>query len=73
MKEILIKDKQKYLQDNYPFEGVPELTDKKHCIHCDNDIVVGDYKVYLINGEEYIYCPNAPECNGTVIDWIEIE
>lgn len=73
MKEIIIKDKQKYLQDNYPFEGVPEMTDKKHCIHCDNDIVVGDYKVYLINGEEYIYCPNAPECNGTVIDWIEIE
>ena len=73
MKEIIIKDKQKYLQDNYPFEGVPKLTDKKHCIHCDNDIVVGDYKVFLEDGEEFIYCPNAPECDGTVIDWMDIE
>ena len=26
MKEILIKDKQKYLEENYPFEKVPLLT-----------------------------------------------
>lgn len=73
MKEIIIKDKQKFLQDNYPFKEVPKLTDKKHCIHCDSDIVVGDYKVFLNNLETYICCPNAPECDGTIIDWMNIE
>lgn len=73
MKEIIIKDKQKYLQENYPFEEIPKLTDKKHCIHCDNDIVVGDFKVFLEDCEEYIYCPNAPECDGTIIDWLDID
>ena len=73
MKEIIVKDKQKYLEENYPFEGVPKLTDKLHCIHCDNDIIVGDYKVFLENGEEFICCPNAPDCDGTVIDWVDIE
>jgi formylmethanofuran dehydrogenase subunit E-like metal-binding protein len=70
MKEIIIKDKQKYLQENYPFEEIPNMTDLKHCIHCDKDIVVGDFKVFLEDGEEYIYCPNSPECDGTIIDWI---
>jgi formylmethanofuran dehydrogenase subunit E-like metal-binding protein len=70
MKEIIIKDKQKYLQENYPFEEIPNMTDLKHCIHCDKDIVVGDFKVFLEDGEEYIYCPNSPECDWTIINWI---
>lgn len=72
MKELVIADKQKYLEENYPFVGVPELTDKKTCIHCGKIITVGDYKVFKGNdGFEFICCPNAPECNGTVIDWME--
>lgn len=73
MKEIIIKDKQKYLQENHPFDCNLKLTDEKHCLHCDKDIVVGDYKVFLVSGNEFICCPNAPECNGTVIDWMDIE
>jgi hypothetical protein len=30
MEEIFIVDKQKYLNENYPFEGIPSLTDKKN-------------------------------------------
>ena len=72
VKEIIINDKQKYLEDNYPFGDVPRLTDKVECIHCNSIITVGDYKVYQgANGFEFICCPNAPKCNGTVIDWIE--
>jgi hypothetical protein len=72
MEEIIIKDKKKYLEENYPFGGVPALTDKKKCIHCGKVFTVGDYKVFKDRaGEEYIYCPNAPECDGTVIDWFE--
>ena len=70
MKELVITDKQKYLNDNYPFEDVPELMDKKRCIHCDTVFYVGNYKVFKTpNGDEFICCPNAPDCDGTVIDW----
>ena len=49
------------------------MTDKKLCIHCDSIITVGDYKVFMDKGgDELIYCPNAPECDGTVIDWFDL-
>jgi hypothetical protein len=74
MTEVLIKDKQKYLNENYPFVGIPKLTDKMECIHCNSIITVGDYKVYQDEtGFEFICYPNAPGCNGTLIDWMEIE
>ncbi|MDR3712617.1 MAG: hypothetical protein P4L51_07370 [Puia sp.] len=74
MEEIKIEDKQQYLNDNYPFEEAPKLTDKKKCIHCGSIITVGDYKVFKDEvGEEYIYCPNAPKCDGTVIDWFDAD
>jgi len=73
MKEIEIKDKQNYLDKNYPFKDTPKLTHLKRCIHCDCVIVVGEFKVYVDKaGNEFICCPNAPECNGSVIDWIEL-
>jgi len=73
MTEVNIEDKQKYLNEHYPFVGTPEVADRKRCIHCDSIIIVGNYKVYKDNhGNEYICCPNAPECNGTLIDWMNI-
>lgn len=74
MKEILITDKQAYINNEYPFEPKLLLTDKKRCIHCDKIIIVGDYKVFKDDyGTEYICCPNAPECNGSIIDWFDVE
>jgi hypothetical protein len=74
MEEVIIKNKEKYLNENYPFEDTPKLTDKKRCIHCDSIIVVGDYKVFRgKNREEFICCPNAPKCNGTLIDWLPLD
>lgn len=73
MKEIVITNKLKYLQEHYPFSPVPNLTDKRQCIQCDKIITVGDYKLYKDEeGEEYICCPNAPGCNGSVLDWKKI-
>lgn len=73
MIELKISDKQKYLEQNYPFAGVPKLTDQMECIHCNSVFTVGDFKVYkAANGFEFICCPNAPKCNGTLIDWIEV-
>lgn len=74
MEEIFVSDKQKYLDDNYPFVGIPSLTDKKRCIHCDQIITVGNYKVFRDkDANEFIYCPNAPDCDGTLIDWVDLE
>lgn len=74
MHQLTIPNKEQYLQENYPFTVIPALTDTKHCIHCDSVITVGDFKVYKDeDGDEFICCPNAPECNGTVIDWVEVE
>jgi hypothetical protein len=52
---------------------IPELSDRKKCIHCDTFIIVGKYKVFVDElGNEYICCPNAPKCDGTAIDWFDI-
>lgn len=76
MKFLELKDKKAYFIENYPFEHTPNLDDKRRCIHCGEIIRVGDFKVELqfssFTGgqEEYIVCPNAPKCDGTVIDWV---
>ena len=73
MKEIKIINKQKYLDDNFPFDEIPKLTDKRRCIHCDTIFIVGDYKVFKDKMDvEFICCPNAPDCDGTVIDWLNV-
>jgi hypothetical protein len=73
MQEVIIEDKQKFLRINYPFADVPKLTDKKRCLHCHSIITVGDYKVFRVeDGSRLIYCPNAPDCDGTVIDWMPL-
>lgn len=70
MIEIKIQDKQEYLNQYYPFAYPPKLTETRECIHCGEIFTVGDYKVFKgEDGFEYISCPNAPECDGTVIDW----
>lgn len=74
MKELKVEDKKKYLQENYPFTNPPKLTDSKECIHCGEIITVGEFKVFTDElGNEFIACPNAPSCNGSVIDWIPVE
>ena len=71
MKEVIIADKQKYLEEEYPFDDTPQLSDRKYCLHCGEIITVGDYKVLIDeDDEEFICCPNAPECSGTIIDWM---
>lgn len=71
MKFKEIKDKQSYFEEHYLFEEVPKLTDQKYCIHCCTNIIVGNYKVEIDDeGEEFIVCPNAPICNGNILDWM---
>lgn len=75
MKEVFVADKQKYIDEEYPFEPKLKLTDKKLCIHCGEIITVGDYKVFRDEGmgQDYICCPNTPDCNGSIIDWVDAD
>ncbi|MCB9177939.1 MAG: hypothetical protein H6590_00750 [Flavobacteriales bacterium] len=75
LQEVKIADKAKYLTENFPFEEMPALTEQRRCIHCERIITVGDYKVFrdVGDGFEYICCPHAPDCDGTVIDWTSVE
>lgn len=70
MQEINIQDKQKYLELKYPFSSIPLLDEKRYCMHCKKDFLVEKYKVFRSEeGREFICCPNAPVCKGTVLDW----
>lgn len=75
MQEVFVEDKQKFLNENDPIGLAPKLTDKFRCLHCGEVITVGDYKIFKEQGEDFLYicCPNAPECDGTIIDWIPVD
>lgn len=66
--------KQDYLDKNYPFAEQPDLNDIVVCLHCFEKIRVQDFKIYRNNdGDEFISCPNAPKCDGSVIDWMDLK
>ncbi|WEK33567.1 MAG: hypothetical protein P0Y53_13835 [Candidatus Pseudobacter hemicellulosilyticus] len=72
MEEVFIRDKALYIKFKYPFSDIPALTDKRLCMVCHKEFVVGDYKVYRdAKGNEIVRCANAPECEGTVLDWVK--
>ena len=69
-----IKAKKEYLTNCSPFKA-DNLADKKICMHCRKEIVVGDYKIRIekkgSSVVDLIACPNAPECDGFIIDWFD--
>ena len=67
-----IKAKKVYFNNRYPFRPKLKLTDKQVCLHCEKEFFVGDYQILIENNKEYIVCPNAPECDGTLIDWMDV-
>lgn len=74
MKEITITDKVKYLKEHYPFQHIPDIESEMVCLDCDTVFKVRDYKVFKnVSGEEFICCPKAPDCEGTVVDWMPLD
>ncbi len=74
MEQVHIKDKQAFLEEHYPFTPMVKLTDVFRCLHCVEVIRVKDFKVYRWpSGFLAICCPNAPACDGTVIDWMPLD
>lgn len=62
--------RENFFYRNSPFWHEDNYYNKKQfCIHCYAIIEVKKYKV--VGG--LICCPNYPECNGTIIDWLPVE
>ncbi len=70
--EFLIPEdrKQAYLDEHYPFEGVPNLSDRKYDLHANMHFIVRDYMLVRENGTNFIVSPYYYESGGTVIDWM---
>lgn len=64
-----MSEKKAYLEKHW---SSIDFNDKKTCIHCSQQIKVSDFKIEVLNGFEYICCPNAPQCDGTIIDWMPL-
>jgi hypothetical protein len=79
LKEIKQEEREKYFMDNYPSKEKPNFNEKRICIHCKSVINVGDYKVEISENlpyydkSEFIVCPNAPTCDGNILDWFEYD
>lgn len=74
-KLIIPVNKEDFLKREAPFKV--KFNEKRHCIHCGKLIEVKDYKVeqVYLEGEKcfLIVCPNAPSCDGTIIDWVSVD
>jgi len=67
-------EKAKLFRMYYPFEVNFKMDSNKFCINCEQWIKVNDFKILVqlnLKGEKEIsvVCPNAPECDGSTIDW----
>jgi len=73
--EIEKEKKEEYFNKYYPFANAPKMDDFRFCIHCGQWIKVSDYKVEHndLTGLYYISCPNAPECDGSIVDWMSMD
>ena len=73
--EVIIKDedKQEFFNKNYCFGEPPDFNETRYCLHCGEIIRVGDFKVQREEGFDFICCPNWPDCDGTIADWMPEE
>ena len=68
--ELNEDEKKLFLEFNYPFEPLVKMIERRFCLHCGEWFTVKDFKVEQKDKFNYIVCPNAPDCDGTVIDWV---
>lgn len=65
---VEVKDKQTYLNKNYPIAGeVPKVTDRMFCKRCEEWFTVKDYVVVRENNFDFIY--HTKECESSPLMW----
>jgi len=65
------EDRELVLEQLFPFNPVPKLTDCMYDIHAGKTFVVKDFRVTWEHGMNYLVSPYYPESGGTVIDWMD--
>jgi hypothetical protein len=70
--EYVIPDQEKgrVLDDMYPFEPVPKLTDMMFDLHEEKPFQVKDYRVIRGKSMDYLVSPYFFISGGTVMDWM---
>ncbi len=72
IEEYIIPDEEKsrVLDDLYPFEPVPALTDMMYDLHEEKQFRVGDFRVLRGAAMDMLVSPYFFNSGGTVIDWM---
>jgi hypothetical protein len=72
IEEVLIPDEKKaqVLDDLYPFDPVPSLTETMYDLHEEKQFRVGDFRVIRGAAMDMLVSPYYFKSGGTVIDWM---
>lgn len=72
IEEYLIPEEQKdrVLEDMYPFEPVPKLTDMMFDLHEEKPFQVREFRVVRGKSMDYLVSPYFFNSGGTVMDWM---
>ena len=63
-------DRQAVLQELFPFQECPKLTDQRFDLHAQKNFVVKDYRVIRERHRNFLVSPYYPESGGMVVDWL---
>jgi hypothetical protein len=64
------EEKSRVLDDMYPFEPVPALTETMYDLHEEKSFRVGDFRVIRGPAMDMLVSPYYFSSGGTVIDWM---
>lgn len=75
VEEYVIPDEEKgrVLEEMYPFEPVPRLTDTMFDLHEEKPFRVRDFRVIRGEAMDYLVSPYFLNSGGTVVDWMPAE
>lgn len=62
--------KDRVLEDLYPFEPLPKLTDMMFDLHEEKPFQVREFRVVRGNAMDYLVSPYFYNSGGTVVDWM---
>lgn len=74
IEEYIIPDEEKsrVLDDMYPFDPVPALTETMYDLHEEKEFQVGDFRVIRGLAMDMLVSPYYFNSGGTVIDWMPL-
>ena len=72
IEEYIIPEEQKdrVLEDMYPFEPIPKLTDMMFDLHEERPFQVREFRVVRGKSMDYLVSPYFFKSGGTVMDWM---